>query len=260
MFQDERCLAILDHLKHHKRITAEDICELFGVSRDTARRDLVKLEEEGRIVRTRGGAMLPTLLRDVPGYSNRLAAATEEKRRIGAAAASIVMDGDYILMDASTTVQCVAEQLRAKDVSVVTNSIDIAGLLCDREVRVTMLGGSLNARHRFVYGQQAIEQLADYRVNKLFIGACGITADGIMNPYEEEGHLIREMMERAEQVILLADHTKFGRSMFYRVADVGAVDKIVTDRLPDAALRQAIEAQGVELIVTDAEETEEDGI
>ncbi|WP_435541451.1 DUF977 family protein, partial [Bacillus paralicheniformis] len=83
MYQEERLISIIDYLKEHKRISVEQICSLFGVSRDTARRDLVKLQEQGAIIRTRGGAILPTVHDEVKDYSGRLGMVSEEKSMIG---------------------------------------------------------------------------------------------------------------------------------------------------------------------------------
>lgn len=97
MYQEERLISIIDYLKEHKRISVEQICSLFGVSRDTARRDLVKLQEQGAIIRTRGGAILPTVHDEVKDYSGRLGMVSEEKSMIGKAAASLIREGDRMI-------------------------------------------------------------------------------------------------------------------------------------------------------------------
>lgn len=250
MFQEERLIGILQHLQEAGRISAEQICELFQVSRDTARRDLVRLEEEKKIVRTRGGAILPTLTKDAPVYSERLQSEPASKRAIGRTAASLIKDGDYVIMEASTTVQSVADYWRSKNNVVVTNSIDVTGMLAGKVgVTIHLLGGVFYGNHRSVYGARTVEALADYHVDRLFIGAGGITSDGLMNLYEEEGFLIREMMRRSDQVVLLADHSKFGKRMFHRFAALSDIDIVVTDRMPDAELADALQQNGVEIVV-----------
>ena len=102
MFQEERLFSILEYLKSNKRISVDLICELYEVSRDTARRDMVKFEEQGSIVRTRGGAILPTLSKEVGNYDQRLQEESSSKLTIGKTAAALVQDGDYLMMDAST--------------------------------------------------------------------------------------------------------------------------------------------------------------
>lgn len=147
MYQEERLVAILEHLKQYGRISVQELCKQFGVSRDTARRDLVKLDEKGVILRTRGGAILPGLEREVKSYKERLQDEPQSKGEIGRTAASMIRQGEHIIMDASTTVQAAANFLDAEDITVVTNSIDIACILAERKsVSVHLLGGRLHSR------------------------------------------------------------------------------------------------------------------
>jgi DeoR family transcriptional regulator, carbon catabolite repression regulator len=254
MYQEERLAAIMRHLEQHRRISVQEIVEHFGVSRDTARRDIVKLEERGAILRTRGGAILPTLSKKDYSYQERLQMDVSGKRKIGEAAARLMKDGDYLLMDASTTVQFAAECMKTTGHVVITNSFETAALLAGRPgIQVKQLGGDVHAEGRYVYGSRAVEMLADYHVDKLLVGACGITASGLVSTSEEHGFLIKEMMKRADQVIVLADHSKFGRSMLYRIADLGRIDLIVTDRAPEQEIAEALRVHEVELIVTGSE-------
>ncbi|GIM45280.1 HTH-type transcriptional repressor GlcR [Collibacillus ludicampi] len=251
MYQEERLISILQHLKDHKRISIQEICDLFSVSRDTARRDIIKLEEQGRIIRTRGGAILPTLKKEIFAYKERLGREPVEKRDIARVAASLIKDGDYIIMDASTTVQFVAEYLSTKNNVVVTNSIDIADLLSRKEdIKIRLLGGELNPRHRFLYGASTISKLSEYQVDKLFLGACGITSDGLTYPDEEEGYVKREMIRRADQVIVLADHTKFGKRLFHKISGFENIDIIITDQEPDGDIAAILREHNVEVIIT----------
>src|SRR4051812_28413735 len=110
----------MDFLKKHNRISVEKICSLFDVSRDTARRDLVRLDEEKRIVRTRGGAILPSVHHKVKNYASRLNTVTDEKKKIGKKAASLIYSGDRVILDASTTVQACAEQIDNIDCTIIT--------------------------------------------------------------------------------------------------------------------------------------------
>ncbi|WP_337101873.1 DeoR/GlpR family DNA-binding transcription regulator [Paenibacillus sp. YIM B09110] len=250
MFQEERINAIMDHLKQHQRIDIKDICQQFDVSRDTARRDLLKMEELGLIIRTHGGAVLPTKTKEVYEYKERLMRESDVKREIGRFAASLVKDGDYMMMDASTTVQFAAEHLSAENIVVVTNSIDIADVLSRKKaIRTHLLGGELNARHRFLFGQSTLDKLSDYQVDKLFLGACGITANGLSYPHEEDGVVKREMIKRARQVIVLADHTKFGDQMFFKIADLESIDLLITDQKPNLEMMEKLVEHHVELLV-----------
>ncbi|GMK44492.1 HTH-type transcriptional repressor GlcR [Paenibacillus glycanilyticus] len=258
MFQEERINAIMEHLNQHKRIDIKDMCQMFDVSRDTARRDLLRMEELGLILRTHGGAVLPKKSREVFEYKDRLVKDSDVKRDIGRLAASLVKDGDYIMMDASTTVQFTAEHITAERVVAVTNSIDIADALSRKKaLRTYLLGGELNIKHRFLYGQATIDNLANYQVDKLFLGACGITANGLSYPDVEDGVVKREMIKKANQVILLADHTKFGEQMFYKIGGLDAIDLLITDQQPDRDMMEKLAEHHVELRVVSEEDLDD---
>ncbi|MBD0383381.1 DeoR/GlpR family DNA-binding transcription regulator [Paenibacillus sedimenti] len=254
MFQEERLISIVNYLKTNKRITVDLICELYDVSRDTARRDMVKLEEQGRIIRTRGGAILPTLSKEVWNYDERLQSEPSSKINIGKTAAALIQDGDYLMMDSSTTVLHAATAMNAKHNVVVTSSIEIAAILArKKDTTIHMLGGVLDNKHHSVYGAKAIEMLNDYHVDKLFIGTCGITEDGLSAPNEEDCYLVRAMMKHADQVIVLADHSKFGRRLFHRVVGFESIDILVTDQALSPEIKEKLLASEVEIVLAGGE-------
>ncbi|MGG0938018.1 DeoR/GlpR family DNA-binding transcription regulator [Brevibacillus centrosporus] len=256
MYQEERLAAILQYLQDHQRISVQDVVEQFGVSRDTARRDIVKLEEQGEILRTRGGAILPTLSKKSYSYQERMQLDLTGKRRIAERAAELIKDGDFLMLDASTTVLLTMDYWKTTDHVVITSSLAAAaGFAGKAGIQVKLLGGDVHSEDQYAYGSRTIENLADYHVDKLLIGACGISPNGLVSPSEESGHLIREMMKRADQIILLADHSKFGKSMLYRVAGLQQLDIIVTDQKPSAEMAEALAQHEVELLL--AENTQE---
>lgn len=240
MYQEERLQMILKYLDEHKRINVEEICNLCSVSRDTARRDLVKLEERGSILRTRGGALLPTLSKDIKSYKDRLYSVSKEKRAIGKLGASLIKSGDKVIMDTSTTVQGCSEFLQVDNCTIITNSINQADILSNKpEVNIHLLGGKLDQEQRFLYGPSVISMLSNYYVDKTFIGACGLTEGGVMTASEEDGFVMKKMIEQADQVILLTDCSKFGKKGFFKVADLSQIDILITDQLPDKSLMDA---------------------
>lgn len=258
MYQEERLVLILDFLKKHNRISVEQICSLFDVSRDTARRDLVRLEEEKSIVRTRGGAILPSVRDEIKNYTNRLTIVTEEKRIIGNKAASLIYPGDRVILDASTTVQACAEQIENMDCTIITNSINQAEILSSKpEINIQLLGGTLQKEHRFLYGSTVVEKLLEYHVDKVFIGVVGISADGLTIALEEDGLVKRKMIQQAKQVIVLADHTKLGLTDFFRFADLQDIDLLITDQTPSKEFRELLRKNNVELLTANLEEGDE---
>lgn len=260
MFQEERLERIMTHLTARRRATMEELCEILSISKDTARRDLIKLEELGELVRTRGGAMLPSISKEIDRYERRMEIGLAAKRNIARAAAGLIHPGDYLLLDSSTTVQITAESIAFSDNIVVTNSIDIAVRLAERPgVALHVLGGALHKEQRFLHGPRTISALADYRFDKLLLGACGISADGLSYPEEDEGHLLREMLKRADQVIMLADASKFGKRLFYQVGGLDSMDILVTDRRPPEDIMTELEKNRVEVIIAGADEEYEGG-
>ncbi|MCY7752425.1 DeoR/GlpR family DNA-binding transcription regulator [Bacillus haynesii] len=252
MYQEERLISIIDYLKEHKRISVEQICSLFGVSRDTARRDLVKLQEQGAIIRTRGGAIMPTVHDEVKDYSGRLGMVSEEKSMIGKAAASLIREGDRIILDASTTVQSCAEHLPDVNCTIITNSINLADVLSSRKgADIHLLGGKLQKEHRFLYGASVIEKLSCYHVDKALIGVVGVSEHGLTIAHEEDGMVKRKMISQAKQVIALADHSKIGRTDFYRYAELSDIDLLITDRLPSKPFQKLLDEHDVELLVAE---------
>lgn len=256
MYQEERLDSIMDYLKAEKRISVEQICSLFHVSRDTARRDLVKLEEMKAIIRTRGGAILPTVHQEIKDYSNRLTIVSAEKKRIGGKAASLIQPGDRVILDASTTVQSCAEAMEEKEFTVITNSIHQAGILAGkRGVRIHLLGGELQKEHGFLYGAGVLEKLANYHADKAFIGLVGLSEAGLTIAHEEDGMVKRKMLLQAEQVIVLADHSKLGRTDFFKFADLNEMDILITDKEPESRMLELLEKNHVEILIADSEET-----
>jgi DeoR/GlpR family transcriptional regulator of sugar metabolism len=252
MYQEERLIAILNYLENNKRISADQICTLFDVSRDTARRDLVRLEEDQKVVRTRGGAILPTPRHEIKDYANRLKMVSSEKKRIGQRAASLIQNGERIILDTSTTVQACAENMGEIPCTVMTNSINQAEILSSNpNADILLLGGILQKEHRFLYGSSVIEKLSQYKVDKAFIGVVGLSGSGLTLAHEEDGMVKRKMISQADQVIVLADHTKIGVTEFFRFAELSDIDLLITDKMPDKAFIDILQRFNVELLIAE---------
>ncbi|MGP4076337.1 DeoR/GlpR family DNA-binding transcription regulator [Halobacillus sp. K22] len=254
MYQEERLVEIVDYINEHRRISVDQICELFHVSRDTARRDLVKLENKRAIVRTRGGAISPETDPEIRNYRHRLHTVSAEKREIGKRAAALLQEGETVILDTSTTVQACADQIEDTEITVITNSIHQAEILSNKDhVRIHLLGGQLHKEHGFLYGTSTIDKLNQYHVNKAFIGVVGVSEQGLTIGHEEDGMVKRKMMEQAKRVIVLADHTKIGVTEFFQFATLGDIDVIITDRMPDRKFQELLEINQVDLLVTEEE-------
>ncbi|WP_459503321.1 DeoR/GlpR family DNA-binding transcription regulator [Bacillus sp. C1] len=250
MNQDERLIRITEYLNDHKTMSLKMMCELFRVSRDTARRDIVKLTDETAIVRTHGGVAIPSFHHKISDYVNREQKESEYKQAIGKKAASFVQDNEIIYLDVSTTVNCMASFLEANNVTVVTNSIDTVNRLAETtNVNIHILGGQLNKQSRHVTGFAAMEKLKDYHFDKVFLGAPGITEEGVYYAFEEDIYFKREVIKRTNQVFLLIDATKFNQRQNFKALQLESIDTMITNERMPNRLGDAVKNYGIEVML-----------
>lgn len=255
MNQDERLIRILNFLEIHKTMNIKQMCEMYNISRDTARRDIVKISENKAVVRTYGGVALSTFHKNIDNYQERSQTELETKKIIGKKAANLIANNEMIYLDVSTTVNFISHYINSKNVTIVTNSIDSAYTLAQSEdTTIHLLGGVLNKSFRHVNGYATIEKLKDYHFNKVFIGAVGITEDGIYYGFEEDIHFKRELIKHADQVILLADHTKFHQRQHYKALTLEYIDTFITDEEIPNDINQIMIKHGVEVIMANSVE------
>lgn len=241
----------MEYLEKHESMTVETICALFQVSRDTARRDVVKLTQQGAVLRTHGGIALSKFNRKIQEYGSRLDHEPEVKVGIGVKAAAYVKDNEMIFLDVSTTVQCMIPHLRAQALAVVTHSLDNAWFLMENEqIQTYLLGGRLQPKSRHLAGYDTLKKLDDYRFTKIFLGASGLSDGSIYYCHEDDIRFKRELVKRAEEVIVLADHTKFEKYSLYKVLTFDAVNTIITDQPVSQAMQETLAMQDVQLIIS----------
>ncbi len=222
----------------------------LGVSESTVRRDLSALEAEGVLRRTHGGAVFVSDRFSVLNYSAREETAAAEKQAIGQSAASMVRDGETILLDGGTTTFQVARQLMARSLQVVTNSLPIANLLGNAtNVELIFIGGYIYPRTGVALGPVAQQALASIHVNKAFMGAAGIVEDGIYNANVLMVEVEQQMIRSADEVIILADRSKFGRRALARLCGWDAIDRVISDDRLDPKWQQVVREAGAEIIV-----------
>ena len=151
MQQDKRMLKILDYLKENNFMSIHDICEIFGVSRDTARRDILKIINEGTAVRTHGGISLPLLKNTIKEYKERMEAYSEEKKAIARKALEFIQETQHYFFDVSTIISFLSKEIN-KPIWVLTHSLDNIEILAEKkEITLNSVGGYLNSRNRFFY-------------------------------------------------------------------------------------------------------------
>ena len=225
------------------------------VSDSTVRRDLSALEEEGVVRRTHGGAVFVSDRFSALNYAARESTAVAEKRAIGQAAAALISDGETILLDGGTTTFQVARHLLSRSLQVVTNSLPIANLLGSAaKIEVILIGGYIYPRTGVAVGPIAQQTLSTLHVNKAIMGIAGIVEDALYNANVLLVEGERQMMEIADEVIVVADHSKFGKKALARLGGWDLVDRVVTDDELAPRWRDAVRDVGAELIVAPVDE------
>jgi len=250
MYQEERLLKVLEYLNEHNYMSIHDICEMFDVSRDTARRDIVKLINQGTAIRTHGGISLPVLKNTIKEYRERIEAYSEEKKNIAQKALEFIEEGKHYFFDVSTIVSFLAQEIN-ESIWVLTHSLDNIEMLSEKEnIDVNSIGGSLNKRNRFFYKADYVKYFDGIRFDAAILGAAAITEDGIYYVDEEDALIKQVAVKKSDLVIVLAEYDKFKCLSYYRGAKWEQIDVIITDKIPPAAFVDIIEAYDIKLIIT----------
>ena len=248
----ERRLRTMQLLKEQGHASVSRLSQQFGVSEVTIRKDLRALEERSLLVRTHGGAVLIDHFKyDLP-FEQQASKHADEKKRIGQAAATYVKDNDTLILGSGSTTTQVARHLHEKkNLSVATNSIHVAReLLNNLEVDLLMLGGQVHPTTASAVGPYAEHTLQDYSFKKLFMGIDGYDiGHGLTTTNMMEARLNRVMIESAQQVIIVADSSKFGRRALSLICGIENIDVVITDDAAPDAMVQHLKAAGVDVHV-----------
>jgi DeoR/GlpR family transcriptional regulator of sugar metabolism len=249
---EDRRKMICELLQTGKILRIDYLSAVLGNSSMTIRRDLEFLQERGLIQRVHGGAALARAEATEPPYTIREREMQLEKQRIGLAAAGMVGEREVIFIDIGSTPLWLVRSLPLeKDITVVTHWLPVVAELGRRApAKVIFLGGQVSFGELCVTGGYTKEMLQNFVADKLFLGVAGVSPQyGLTDYHAEETQVKREMIRCAKKVIVLADHSKFGRVAPLKIADLGAVHQIVTDAgIPDAD-RRAVESLGVEVVL-----------
>jgi len=229
LLSQQRQNKILDLLAEHRFYGLNKLAEELNVSISTARRDLDELERMGSVRRTHGGVMLLGDRNRLPAFNDRQAVMAAEKSAIGMLAASLVEEGDTIIIDGGTTPYQVAMHLQHKRLQVITNSLPVANLFADlTNVQVIGTGGSLYPGTGVYLGLYAENMLKNVRAQKAFIGVAGISEEGFYNSNALLVETEKRMIEAAGEVYVVADHTKFSRRDLAYFCDFSRISAIIT--------------------------------
>lgn len=251
MLTRQRQDLLLDYISQHKSAQVTRLSDVFNASISTIRRDLIKLEQRGRITRVHGGAVLVEKEDEAP-ILQRAAQQAEEKKRIGEAAARLVEDNDTILITGGSTTEAMLPFLASKNnLTVITNSISNAYHLTQYpHIAVIILGGWLRHAEYTVHGPLTESGIHDFHPQKFFHGIFGLCASiGLVGSDIQEVQTDRFLISAVPQLIILADHTKFCRPGPVRLAPIEVVTTIVTDTKAPQGEVLAIREKGVQVIL-----------
>jgi len=248
----DRQIQILQLLERQQRISVAELCATFEVSKATARRDLESLASQGKIQRVHGGAIVLTQAPPEQPILQRQDEQADEKIRIGQAAAALVQVGETVFLGSGTTVLEAARSLRGRrGLTVLTNSLPVVNALAGADgVAVICLGGMLRDSELSFIGHITEQALAEVRADKVIIGTRAISLEyDLTNDYLPETMTDRAILKAGKEIIVLADHTKFGRAATVMLAPLESIHTIVTDKGTPQDFIEAVQQRGLSVLV-----------
>jgi DeoR/GlpR family transcriptional regulator of sugar metabolism len=250
MLAAERRKKIIELVHQDKRVLVSDLSRMFEVTEETIRRDLEKLEKDGILSRTYGGAMLNRHTNEDLPFVTRNAINTDIKRDIALKALNLIKDGDTLMADPSSTAFEFLKLLGNKsNLTIITNSIHILHEFANSNMNIISTGGSLRYRSLSLVGPIAHETIQRYNVDTAVISCKGIDMDkGITDSNEPECELKKYMLRQADKVILLADHTKFDRTAFTNLVELNKIDYLITDQKPSEPWLKCLDEHNIEVL------------
>ncbi|HEY2421531.1 MAG TPA: DeoR/GlpR family DNA-binding transcription regulator [Neobacillus sp.] len=233
---EERHQYILGQLDKEKKVLVASLAQELGVAPETIRRDLDTLESDKKLRRVHGGAVKYHQTNNEPHFVKKMNLHSEEKAAIGKKAAAFIQDGDTIMIDVGTTTIHLARAISGvKGITVVTHSLAVAEELNFRlenqefDGKIIVLGGMTNPTQKSIVGAMTCKMLDSFRFDKCFLSCGGVTTEHVSDYDFEECMVSAKMIERSNQVFLLADSSKIDNESFYKMCPLSTVDYIIAD-------------------------------
>lgn len=252
MMSEERRTQILQIVRSKGRAKVNELAHRFSTSAVTIRNDLNELHQRGLVLRSHGGAVLPeTILRESP-VNERLKSHVDEKRRIGAIAASLIHDGETIILDSGTTTLEIARQIKNKQgLQVITNGVNVAAELLDaRGVQTFIVGGTVRGDSASIVGRSTEELFEQFSADKLFLSGAGCDPDfGVSGANVDETMVNRAMLRISREIILVADASKFSKRGMARIAPFSEIDTVISDSSLRVEMQEKLRSLGCNLIL-----------
>ncbi len=251
MFALERQNIIIEKLKDEGAVWVSKLSVELGVTEETIRRDLEKLEKKEILLRTHGGAIPLNEINHEYSLEKRKTEKTDIKQKLAKEAVKNIVPGDTIFLDASTTIFYIAKELKGfKNITVITNSLRVLNELDgERDIKVMAIGGYLSHNQSFVGSVAEWEVEHRFFVNKMFFSSRGVTADaGILESNEQECAIKQRVIENAMKKYYVFDKSKLGKVGFVKLAPVSRIDCMITDAELDDEFCDKLKEDKVELV------------
>lgn len=227
----KRKQVILEKINLLGEVDIRQLAAELVISEITIRRDLTHLAADGLLYRTHGGAAKVNLHEISHRFLNKAAKNVEVKDRICRAAAKEINDGDIIFLDCGSTVFRLCQFIRNKKIKVITNSLPVVFELQDSTVALNIIGGEFNAERQAVHGKIANEHINRYHAQKAFLGADGLSLNGLFANSELEADITMAFAARSADTYFLCDQSKIGRETYLQFAGLDIMDTLITDAM-----------------------------
>ncbi|GAA3014301.1 DeoR/GlpR family DNA-binding transcription regulator [Tetragenococcus solitarius] len=265
LFQEERLRIIYQKLQKQKKILVKEISTEFSISKTTARNDLMELESRGLLTRTHGGAILKNndsdlskeFIKDNIPFKQRIGEYSEEKKAICKLAASLIEDGDTLMIDGGSTTSAIAEYLQnKKNLTIITNSYTLVPLASGIENCVVYLaGGLVYDKHSIVVGDFSNDFIQQFSPNKLILGIDGVSASRGLSIADSQvpsvASIKRKMISVCEKTLLLCDSSKIGKECLMTVAPLNKINTLITNPSADEFELEQFKNIGIEVLLTE---------
>ena len=241
---------IMEQIQQEGSVRVIDLSAKYDVTEETIRRDLEKLENEGRVTRTYGGAVLNKGTKEDLSINIRETRNQEGKNRIARKICELIHDGESLMLDASTSTMYVARHLKDKHhITVITNSLRVPVELASvSDAEIIVAGGTFRPNSLSMIGSRTADMLDGYYVDKAILGCKSFDPmTGTYEPHEMEAEIKKRMRRNAQMVILAADYTKFNQKSFIRTIESKDINVVVTDRKLPEETEQMLEKQNISL-------------
>ncbi|KSU79770.1 transcriptional regulator, DeoR family [Fictibacillus enclensis] len=251
MIKDKRIKKIKEYVMEHESASLDELVTVFDVSKNTIRRDVQELVDNGELKKVYGG--VSAIHKKLESFQDRQVRNLKEKVLISEKASSFIEDGDFIFLDSGTTTIEMFNFLKEKNLTIFTNSIDfIVRALPYENLNVISMGGMVDRKTNSFVNPRNMDLLKDYNIKKAFMASTGISLlNGVTNASPNESELKKIVVNRSSEVYLLVDHNKFDKYGLMTYCGLDEVDYIVTDRAPEENYQEFAKQNNIQFVIAD---------